>query len=662
MNDGPSLGVRLYGTEQPRATPRVLRAGALSAELDAGNLRHVRIGGVEAIRAVSYIVRDRDWGTYEPEISELEVNESDDRFELSYVASVVAGERIFRYAATIVGTPDGLTFAARGESPTGFETNRTGFVVLHPIAGVAGEPVRIERVDGDVEDGAFPEAVDPLQPMMELRALTHEPAPGVSVECRMEGDTYEMEDQRNWTDASYKTYVRPLARPWPYEIPAGEPLEQRVVLSVTGEASDGDAAANDVSLELGPAGAALPAFGIGLDGGDPAPDDAGVEALVGLGIAHALVRHDPRRGDGAGSLDALGALAGRIGATPRLEAVVVDVNGHAAELDGLADAVRGTGRDFETVFVSPAADTKGTLPGSEWPPAPPLDALYARARAAFPDSRIGGGTFAFFTELNRKRPPTEPLDAVCFTTSALVHAGDDATAMENLEAVPAVVATARTIADGVPLSIGPSAIGMRINPYGDAPAENPDNVRQAMNRADPRQRGLFGAAWLVGHAAAAAVDGVESIVIGAATGARGVVHARGADPAPWYDEAGGVYPQYHVLRALAAWRGRPRRALASSRPDAVAAIACDAGDGADGGAGGSVELLVANLTASPVEVTFPGAATRARTLDADAFARAASTPTFLDLDGPDDSNEGPGGGTLSLDAFAVARVRLAPAD
>ena len=27
---------------------------------------------------------------------------------------------------------------------------------------------------------------------------------------------FEMEDQRNWTDASYKTCVRPLALPWPY--------------------------------------------------------------------------------------------------------------------------------------------------------------------------------------------------------------------------------------------------------------------------------------------------------------------------------------------------------------------------------------------------------------------------------------------------------------
>ena len=69
---------------------------------------------------------------------------------------------------------------------------------------------------------------------MDLRALTHEPLPGLRVACRMEGDTFEMEDQRNWMDASYKTYVRPLALPWPYTLAKGEKLSQRVSLPVTG--------------------------------------------------------------------------------------------------------------------------------------------------------------------------------------------------------------------------------------------------------------------------------------------------------------------------------------------------------------------------------------------------------------------------------------------
>lgn len=50
----PTRNIKLYGTDQPIVEPRVLKAGALSAELEAGNLRHIRLGGVEVIRAISY--------------------------------------------------------------------------------------------------------------------------------------------------------------------------------------------------------------------------------------------------------------------------------------------------------------------------------------------------------------------------------------------------------------------------------------------------------------------------------------------------------------------------------------------------------------------------------------------------------------------------------
>jgi hypothetical protein len=45
-----------------------------------------------------------------------------------------------------------------------------------------------------------------------------------------------MEDHRNWTDASFKTYVRPLALPWPYALPAGEGVTQSVTVTLRGTA------------------------------------------------------------------------------------------------------------------------------------------------------------------------------------------------------------------------------------------------------------------------------------------------------------------------------------------------------------------------------------------------------------------------------------------
>ena len=55
---------KLFGTDEPPVATRLLRAGPLSVELDGGNLRYIRFDGQEAIRAVSYVIRDKYWGTF----------------------------------------------------------------------------------------------------------------------------------------------------------------------------------------------------------------------------------------------------------------------------------------------------------------------------------------------------------------------------------------------------------------------------------------------------------------------------------------------------------------------------------------------------------------------------------------------------------------------
>src|SRR5262245_33513561 len=276
MNIAPSLPIALFGTDEPLTAPKILRAGALTAELEAGNLRHIRFDGIEIIRAISFIVRNKDWGTYNPHISDLRITETHERFEISYDAVTKDDSQELRYRATIIGTPRTIMFRGEANAVTDFLTNRTGFVILHPIAGVAGRAVEIEHTDGQIVQGRFPELIDPVQPMMNLRSLTHEAALALKVTCRMEGDTFEMEDQRNWTDASYKTYVRPLALPWPYTLAAGTRLEQTVSLSVEGPALAKPSSSRTVSFMLGKPCGPLAAIGLGLD-----PDDiAGTRSVA----------------------------------------------------------------------------------------------------------------------------------------------------------------------------------------------------------------------------------------------------------------------------------------------------------------------------------------------------------------------------------------------
>ena len=115
----------------------------------------------------------------------------------------------------------GLVFEAEARAVTDFTTARTSFCILHPIAGVAGAPLTLTRPDETMEPAQFPDAISAHQPFMNIRALGHEVAPGLKATVRMEGDIWEMEDQRNWSDASFKTYGRPRDIPWPYTIRQG---------------------------------------------------------------------------------------------------------------------------------------------------------------------------------------------------------------------------------------------------------------------------------------------------------------------------------------------------------------------------------------------------------------------------------------------------------
>ena len=91
--------------------------------------------------------------------------------------------------------------------------------MLHPIA-LADEPVEIRHPDGTRESGRFPDLVQPDWPFRDIVGVSVK-LPGYKVEVTMEGETFEMEDQRNFGDASFKTYCYPQTRPYPYRIEAG---------------------------------------------------------------------------------------------------------------------------------------------------------------------------------------------------------------------------------------------------------------------------------------------------------------------------------------------------------------------------------------------------------------------------------------------------------
>jgi hypothetical protein len=579
------------------------------------------------------------------------VKEEAGSFTVEYRAVCGDANQRLQYAARIIGSNDGgLVFDAVATPDTDFVTNRAGFVVLHP-AWLAGQKLKVTHVDNREEETRFPERISPSQPVFDIRALSHEVAPGLWATCRMEGDTFEMEDQRNWPDASYKTYVRPLALPWMYTLAKGSRHEQSVRLSLTGGGAAGGARLSGaIALELGQdLPLRVPELGVALPHNEIEAASAAIDALRVLKPRFLVCHADMRDSAALSEFERIRRAGEATGAKMVIEVVVPDGADAIGSLEPVATAAKRARLEIDAVVVSSAADLKSWQPGAKRPEKPTVEDIAAAAREVFPGVKLGDGMLSTFTELNRKRPKAALFDFITHTTCSIVHASDDRSVMETLETLPAIIASTRAMIGEKPYRIGPSAIAARMNPYSKGVLDNPSNRRVRLTNYDPRQRGLFNAAWTLGYLAACAYGGVTSVAIGALVGPLGFVrHHEAGHSRPYFDSIDGIalYPAFHVMADLARGVGRHLVGTPPSEPHKVARLAWREGT--------HIVLWLANLTADPLTIRISGfedAPLQASVLDSSAFEQAVARLDTLDaLRRPLEEPE------LNLDAYAVARV------
>lgn len=583
-----------YGTALASSAGQTLRAGLLKLDLIDGGLRNICYAGHEVLRAINYVVRDKDWGTYAPQISNLQITQQTDAFNVTYTAKCMgdAGQ-LLHYSVRIAGNAKGVVqFDAIYKAASDFLTCRTGFCVLHPINGLAGEPVLVTHADGGKTDSLWPRLIEPWQPFKDIRAITHQVAPGLQASCCFEGGVFEMEDQRNWSDASFKTYVRPLALPWPYLIAAGASGAQAVRLQIdtlAGQVNQaGQAPASQCVITLRPSAMRLPRIGIAIAPEEIAATLANLDHLCALGPQILLCHYDPAAGHTMAALSGFAALARAHHGQYILECVLPGGVDPGAELSLIKAQLAASGFKPDGVAVCPSVHRQSVPPGSAWPPCPDVEHIYAAARLAFPGLRLGGGMFSYFTELNRKRPPFEQLDWITHSTNPIVHAADDVSVMQTLEALPHITASCRAmIGTDTPYWIGPVTLAMRQNPYGSRTLPNPANQRMPMAASDPRQRALFGAAWLLGYAAQIAGADLEVLTLGGLAGPRGAIGHVDAQAATPFQR----YPVFHVMAGLAQLAGASMLECHSTQPRQLLAIG-----GID--QHGQTSLWIANLCAT----------------------------------------------------------------
>ena len=643
--------IACFGTAQPPPERLELGAGPVSMTLENGALRWIRLGDVEVLRGLAFLVRDSNWGTSSPEITDLDLRRAQGGFRLRFKALCRTSEGDLPWSAEITGDADGRVHFTGSASPArDFVTNRTGFVILHPLDRVAGCPVDVTHVDGSRRRARFPALIDPEQCFFDIRALSHEAMPGLWATCKMEGDAWETEDHRNWLDASFKTYVRPLALPHPYVIPGCSSVTQSVTLTFSGALPSipKRRAGRPVEITLGATGTTrMPMIGLRA----PVQWMNETEAALGLirPIRPQLVngRIDPRLGHGVKELRTFGALAQGLGAGLMLELVVPCQRDPSVEIGEFAAQLRESDVHPESIAVAPAEDRIRQEPDAPPPPLALLGAVYRAAREAWPDQTIGGGTFAFFTELNRNWPPLGLIDYVTHMVSSVVHAADDRSMMENLESFWPIVATVRAFAGKMPHRLVASGIGLETGP-GGGPAPNPQNLRTPMARMDPRHRGLFGAAWALASIGEWARGGVAAVTPAALAGEFGIAYGPLPYAQPWFDDFGraAVYPIYHVIAGMAQAAGRELIESGSSDPSGIASIAHRL-------PGGGARLWLANLRNRPQQVRLPPLADNARLscLDQSRFEAAALDPAFLQT-----HSESLTTSEIEIGAYGVVRI------
>jgi hypothetical protein len=238
-----------------------------------------------------------------------------------------------------------------------------------------------------------------------------------------------------------------------------------------------------------------------------------------------------------------------------------------------------------------------------------------------PAARIGGGTNAYFAELNRARPPISALDLVGYSLNPQVHASDLSSLVENIEAQADTVTSARRLAGGLPVAVGPITLKPRFNPNATGPEPDPD-PGELPPQVDPRQMSLFGAGWVLGSLKALALAGASSLTYFETNGWRGVMETAGGPPLParFRSLPGSVFPLYHVLADVGEFAGGGVLPIASDEPAGLDGLALVQGD--------RLRVLLANHGPSPRRgrVSNLRASARIRHLDATNAIEAMRSP------------------------------------
>ncbi|MDB5102829.1 MAG: hypothetical protein JWP91_518 [Fibrobacteres bacterium] len=588
-----------------------LNAGPFSLLFEEGQLRRIRLGNREVVRRIYLTVRGPDWSTIPGRIEDLQLEAGNGEFVIQFNSHHRLGDVDFSWTVGIRGFATGeIRMEAHGKAGSAFLTNRVGICVLHPLQECAGMPALIRGTDDEPREGKFPEAIEPQQPFLAFKEIAHVVEKEWLALVRLEGETFEMEDQRNWTDGSFKTYCPPQDQPKPRKMdsgwetmqrvtlllqnPEGKPVSELVAALAQSGALENRTAAGTPSEPfpiLRPdtgKSMPVPGFGFGMPShGQPlAPEDA--QRLKALSPFH--LRADFRLSH-PGYREELARVAEyALALSLPLEVALVVPPDDAGALAEFAQAWSDSGAEVVRWLVF--SEEKDATTDQA------MTAARAHLGSLDPLASFARGSKGDFVLLNRNRPAPQPGMALAYGMCPQVHLTDNRTLVESLQGqawtlltVAATWQRASAIVTPITLKRSPFSTALKKPPAADSGSPVASVWR---GQVDTRQFSLFGAGWTMGSLKRMALNGANSATYFETTGLLGVMAGRGmpADllKSAAFDfaiEPGWVYPMYHVFADYAEFVGGSAYDITSDSPLRFDGVLLHAGDKA--------ALLIANL-------------------------------------------------------------------
>jgi hypothetical protein len=383
---------------------------------------------------------------------------------------------------------------------------------------------------------------------------------------------FETEDQRNWTDASFKTFCTPLSKPFPALLKKGETISQTITFSITPGHSHQMHTRETIELKETETTFRIPNIGVGSSTEMPVLTPAIANKLTDVKFSHYRIELDCKRPEWS-SLFEKEAQNANILKLP-LEIVFLTTSNYKLEIDALLKLLKNDHAKTATILFLSA----GSLVTDQG-----LIDHVSEIKNLFGGIKLGAGTNFNFTEVNQNRFNPSSMDFISFSIDPQEHTFDDMSIIENIEAQAHVIESARKIYPYKQIHVCPLTLKKRNNPY----TKDPNAVVMSEDqRMDPRQSEKFCAVFTLGSIKALSMSGCASVTYYQTVGKQGIVSSDGK-----------AFPVFEALKDVLNGSSSTQEVISTSPMDVDAMVLVN---------GAKKSILVWNYTDETKRVIFNG--------------------------------------------------------